>query len=170
MKQNEQADRMRRHLERLYADADRDRDGYLCWEEIRGFQRSLTRRYRYLRNTTALRPDQFLSQGGGDCEDWALVTCGLLRYWGWESYVGAFFPPDGGDGHALCLVRWAEPPRGFDCLRVAGGVSTWDGKAVRPGYYVPVDYELVGGTSNAVRPGWRLKCFYTPEAIYGLQM
>lgn len=101
------------NLEALYAGADTDRDGYLTWREIQGFQRLLLRRYNYRNNATALRPDDFIALGGGDCEDWALVTCGLLRYWGWTGYVGAFYPPMGGNGHAVCLVRWAEKPGGL---------------------------------------------------------
>jgi len=157
-------------LDELYAGADTDRDGYLCWKEITGFQRRLTARFEYRPNATALRPDEFLARGGGDCEDWALATCGLLRYWGWEAYVGAFFPPEGGDGHAVCLVRWKELPRGFEYYRVEEGATTWDGAPVSPGYYVPIDYQVVGGSSNALKRGWVLRHFYTPERIYGAAM
>jgi len=151
----------------MYAGADTDRDGYLCWKEIREFQGGLTHRYEYQNNTTALRPDEFLAQGGGDCEDWALMTCGLLRYWGWDSYVAAFYPPNGGDGHALFLVRWTDLPWGFDYYTVEPGASTVDGEPVRSGYYVPVDYEVVGGNSSTVKRSWLLTTFYTPEKIYG---
>jgi len=157
-------------VERLYAGADTDRDGYLCWKEIEEFQGKLASRYQYRHNTTALRPDEFLARGGGDCEDWALVTCGLLRYWGWDGYVAALFPPGGGDGHALCMARRAEPPRGFEYYRVEEGVYARDGEPVRPGYYVPIDYQVVGGSSSAVKRGWHLEAFYTPERIYGAPM
>jgi len=157
-------------LEQMYAGADTDRDGYLCWKEIRQFQGGLTRRYEYQNNMTALRPDEFLSQGGGDCEDWALVTCGLLRYWGWDGYVAAFYPPGGGDGHALCMVRWTDMPRGFDYYTVESGSTTVDSQPVHPGYYVPIDYEVVGGCSSAVKQNWLLTTFYTPEKIYGRVM
>jgi len=157
-------------VERLYAGADTDRDGYLCWKEIEEFQGKLASRYQYRHNTTALRPDEFVARGGGDCEDWALVTCGLLRYWGWDGYVAALFPPGGGDGHALCMARRAEPPRGFEYYRVEEGVYARDGEPVRPGYYVPIDYQVVGGSSSAVKRGWRLEAFYTPERIYGAPM
>ncbi len=92
-------------LEKRYAAADTDRDGYLSWAELEAFQRALHREFRYLSNATALRPDEFQAQGGGDCEDWALMSCGLLRYWGWTAYVGSFVAPSGGEAHAVCLVR-----------------------------------------------------------------
>jgi hypothetical protein len=67
--------------------ADAGGDGALGWSELASFQAWLDRRYAYRSNEPALRPDEFLAQGGGDC-DWSLFTCGLLRYWGWDPYVG----------------------------------------------------------------------------------
>lgn len=157
-------------LEKLYAGAHSDRDGYLSWQEIGDFQRRLALTYRYRSNGTALRPDEFLAQGGGDCEDWALLTCGLLRYWGWTGYVATFSPPGGGSGHALCMVRRLDLPWGFEYYTVEAGVYAWDGALVDPGYYLPIDYDVVGVTSNAVKSGWRLERFYTPERIYGCAM
>ncbi|MBN1837445.1 MAG: hypothetical protein JW820_16440 [Spirochaetales bacterium] len=122
-------------LEELYAGADSDRDGYLCGNEIREVQRRLAVCYEYWHNATALPPDELLTLGGGDCEDWALLSCGLLRYWSWEAYVAALVPT-----------------------------------GRRPGYCVPIDYHVVGGSSNAVERGWALRQFYTPERIYGAAM
>lgn len=50
------------------------------------------------------------------------------------------------------------------------GVYAWDGEPVRPGYYVPIDYAVVGGSSSEVKRGWLLRHFYTPERIYGAVM
>jgi hypothetical protein len=154
-------------LEQRYAAADTDRDGGLSWAELEAFQYQLHREFRYLSNPTALRPDQFLAQGGGDCEDWALMTCGLLRYWGWTCYVGSFEPPGGREGHAVCLVRGEHRPVRYGYYTVTQAL-TWNGEAVPPGDYVPVDYEVVGGLSNAVGENWRLESFFRPEKIYGL--
>jgi hypothetical protein len=156
-------------LERRYAAADADRDGYLSWAELEAFQRELGREFRYLANPTALRPDEFLAQGGGDCEDWALMSCGLLRYWGWTAYVGSFVAPGGGEPHAVCLVRSEHRPARYAWFTVAQAL-TQDGASVPPGDYVPVDYEHVGGLSNAVGRNWRLERFYRPERLYAQNM
>ena len=80
--------------------------------------------------------------------------------------MAAFFSPGGGSGHALCLVRWTDLPRGFDYYRVEEGVYVSAGEPVRPGYYVPIDYQVVGGSSSAVKqgqgngtPGWGFSLF-----------
>jgi hypothetical protein len=44
--------------------------------------------------------------------------------------------------------------------------TTVDGKPFRSGCYVPIDYEVVGGSSRAVKSDWILRDFYTPERIY----
>lgn len=156
-------------LETLYAGADTDKDGYFIRKKIKGFQRSLIHRFYYKQNYTALRPDEFLAQRGGDCEYWALMTCGLLRFWGWNGYVGAFYPPSGGDGHALCLVCWNERPGSLGYHYLSSG-STSNGQPVRPGYYVPIDYETVGGITTAMRRNWNLEQIAIPEKIYGQVM
>ncbi|MBN1837230.1 MAG: hypothetical protein JW820_15340 [Spirochaetales bacterium] len=68
------------------------------------------------------------------------------------------------------MVRWTDLPRGFDYYRVEGGITTWDGSPVRPGYYVPIDDHVVGGSTNALERGWTLRHFHTPERIYGAVM
>jgi hypothetical protein len=155
-----------RALESLYASADYDSNGHLSWREINRFQNSLYRKYRYINNTYALRPDQFLGQGGGDCEDWALMTCGLLRYWGWNCRVASYGPSDGGTGHAIAMVWSEKPVKGCGYVYLREG--TYIGRsAVKPGYYIPIDYNYVGGISEAVGRDWYLRNFYKPEEIYG---
>ena len=154
---------------RMYASADLDRSGHLSWSELKAFQVNLKRTERYLDNGTVLRPDQFLAQGGGDCDDWAVFTAGLLRYWGWEPYVGCFASPSGKEGHAVCLVRLNEAPLRFTCYTVPDGTRLQDGTP-KPGYYVPVDYEVVGGISNAMGSDWKLEAIYVPESIYDASM
>ena len=68
------------------------------------------------------------------------------------------------------MVRWTDLPRGFDYYTVKEGVYAFDGEPVRPGYYVPIDYQVVGGSSSAVKRGWLLRDLYTPERIYGKVM
>lgn len=156
-------------LEALYRGADRDGDGVLSWGEIAGFQSRLARTCAYRANAQALRPDEFLAQGGGDCEDWALFACGLLRYWGWDPYVGSFAGSALGAGHAVCLARVAERPSRFRAWSVPTDGSL-GGEPVKAGWYVPIDYEVVGGLSSAVEEGWRLRVIWTPERLYGERM
>ena len=39
-----------------------------------------------------------------------MFTCGFLRYWEWEPYVGCFELPSRGSGHAVCLIRADQAP------------------------------------------------------------
>ncbi len=156
-------------LEAIYRGADRDGDDALEWEELAAFQSWLDRTYAYRSNVLALRPDQFLAQGGGDCEDWALFCCGLLRFWGWDPFVGSFAPSEQAIGHAVCLVRVSACLPRFRAWTVeTDGIL--GGYAVEAGTYVPVDYEKVGDLTNAVGEDWRLRVIWKPEAIYGEEM
>jgi hypothetical protein len=161
-------------LEAIYRGADRNGDDALGWGELTSFQSWLDRTYGYRSNMLALRPDQFLAQGGGDCEDWALFSCGLLRFWGWDPFVGSFSPSERAVGHAVCFVRVTERPSRFrawsvDADGTLGGYSVETGRYGSPpeGTYVPVDYEKVGDLTNAVGDGWLLRAIWKPETIYG---
>jgi hypothetical protein len=81
--------------------------------------------------------------------------------------VGSFVAPGGGEAHAVCLVRGDRRPARYAYYTVSQALTT-NGEAVAPGNYVPVDYELVGGLTNAVGRNWRLERFHKPEKMYGL--
>ncbi len=153
-----------------YLDADLNGSGRLSFDELRVFQEQTYRKFRYKANELALRPDEFLAAGGGDCEDFALYTAGLLRYWGWEPYIGSLAGSDSGIGHAVCLsYEEGSFPDGFTYFDIEAW-TTRDGAEVRPGTYVPIDYDHVGSLSNAVGKGWKLRSIYTPEKAWGLEM
>ncbi len=156
-------------LEQLFSAADSDRNGYISWNEVRRFQRILVMNYRYKNNDIALRPDQFLEENGGDCEDFALVTAGLLRFWNWQPFIGSFAPSEYGTGHAICMVYSDTVPAdcGYYWLK---GQATPQGLTLKDGYYIPVDYDYVGATSNAMGKEWMLRRMYVPEEIYGSRM
>ena len=143
----------------LFAAADRDRDGEVSWEEVRQFQESLNRTYRYQPNSRALRPDEFIAAGGGDCEDWALMTAGMLRFWGIPVFVGSLSSSTG--HHAVALVPTTHLPPGARTIDVPAG------NALRAGSYVPIDYTHVGRLSNAVASRFRVERIWVPEEIYG---
>ncbi len=67
----------------------------------------------------------------------------------------------------MCLARGRQHPARYAYFSLTQAL-TQDGAAVPPGDYVPVDYEHVGGLSNAVGRNWRLERFYRPEKLYGL--
>ncbi|HOV39092.1 MAG TPA: WYL domain-containing protein [Spirochaetales bacterium] len=153
-----------------YLAADLNRSGRLSFEELEAFQKKTVLAFKYQENELALRPDKFIAAGGGDCEDFALYTAGLLRFWGWESYIGLLRPEYESPGHAVCLSYETEP---FSESYVYYNLQSWttvDGTALKPGFYVPIDYEYVGGISSAVKKGWKLREVYTPEKAWGLQM
>ena len=154
-------------LESIYAAADCDRDGQLSWREVRIFQNWMKTRFVYRSNERALAPDVFLEEGGGDCEDWALFTCGMLRYWGWDAYLGTAGPQHrrrNSIGHAFTFIKTDEVPGGFEWFELYSG--GW-GFNVPTGKYVPVDYEVVGGYSSAVRRRWVIDGISAPESNYG---
>jgi transglutaminase-like putative cysteine protease len=154
---------------KIYETADRDGNGNLSWGELEDFQKDLMRKVRYKHNTTALRPDEFLKQGGGDCEDWSLFTCGLLRYWGIEAFVGTFTDPKDSSGHAVAMVFSREKIEG-KVFYEARNAFTRQNTRIPDGWYAPIDYEFVGALSDAVSPGSVFDGWYVPERIYGLTM
>jgi hypothetical protein len=156
-------------LEATYERADANRNGQLDWAEVSAFQSRLERRYSYMSNELALRPDQFQAEGGGDCEDWALFTCGLLRYWGWDPWIGSLAPSENAVGHAVCLVRVPDRPSRGTWWSVEDD-GTLGGYPVKAGWYVPIDYDTVGSLSNAVGDGWKLRAIWEPESIYEKRM
>jgi len=153
-----------------YLDADLNGSGRLSFDELRVFQERTYRDFRYEANEPALRPDEFLAAGGGDCEDFALYTAGLLRYWGWDPYIGSLAGSASGIGHAVCLsYEEGSFPEGFMYFDLDAW-TTEDGSPLQPGTYVPIDYQHVGSLSNAVEKGWKLRSIYTPEKAWGLDM
>ena len=154
---------------RVYEGADKNRDGKLSWDELRAFQIWMKGTFQYALNSTALRPDAFLAYRKGDCEDWALFTCGILRYWGITSYVGILGCSSAQSGHAVCLFYSGRKP-GTGTYYESRGKLGLDGLPVVDGYYIPVDYEKVGSLSNAVLPGFIFEGYYVPEKLYGRTM
>ena len=150
-----------------YREADTNNSGYLSYNEVVSFQKRVVSRFIYRGNSTALRPDQFLVAGGGDCDDFALFTAGMLRYYGWEPYIGALDDGKSPYGHAVCLsYEESAKPAELSAYDIKAGSLVVGSK---PGLYVPIDYEKVGGLS-AVGPDWRLIRVYTPESMYGMRL
>ncbi len=165
-----------KQLIQMYVRADSNRDGKLSRQEIKAFQRMLSKRFRYISNKTALRPDEFIKQGGGDCEDWALMTAGLLTYWGYSAYVGGLENTNYPLGHAVCLLYSAKkPPIGMVYIKITNNdrLRMYD-PSIKPGYYIPIDYAVVGGYSKAIttrkKGTWYYGAIYVPEKIYGRVM
>jgi len=148
-----------------YISADTDKNGHLSWQEVAEFQRRTYRSFTYANNSRALPPDEFLRRGGGDCEDFALYTCGMLRFWGWNCKVASYYPPDGGVGHALALV-WSEKPiRGYGYIEVPEGIYI-SGREMRRGYWIPIDYDRVGAFSEVMASDWKLWNLEEPQSLY----
>jgi hypothetical protein len=153
-----------------YLAADLDGSGKLSFTELEAFQKATYRNFSYIDNDYALRPDLFLAAGGGDCEDFALYTAGLLRFWGWEPYIASFAPSSHGIGHAVCLsFEEGSIPAAYSYYTLSSW-TTMDGAALKPGRYIAIDYDIVGGLTNAVGKSWKLRSVYRPEAIYGMEM
>ena len=156
-----------RVIERLAA-ADSNGDEVLSWREVEEFQSRLFHSMRYEHNATALRPDLFLAAGGGDCEDFALVTAALFRYWGREAYIASIESADG-TFHAVAFVPARGPgvpakPLHYQTVEYSGS------RHVPPGDYIPIDYQHVGAFSNAVVAPATLFAVDVPETLYGRTM
>jgi transglutaminase-like putative cysteine protease len=140
----------------------------LDWDEIRSFQKRLYAAYRYQHNNTALSPDQFVAQGGGDCDDWAIMTVSMLQYWGIKAYVGSFFSPeDRAIGHAVALVSVSTVPSGFRSYHLADWTEYHTKQPLPDGDYVPIDYTAVGDTTNAMASSWVLTSACEAVRMYG---
>lgn len=139
----------------LYASVDANKNGKLDWDELRGFQDWTYQRFRYRTTARPLVPRDFLTMGSGDCKSFALFTEGLLRYWGIRAYIGSLrFADPERVGHALVLIGLTQIPEGMEWFSPRGlGAG---GAEVPPGRYIPVDYNLVGAVTDAVKPGMGL--------------
>jgi len=132
----------------LYRSADLNGDGILWWDEIKTFQLDIGRRFEYISNDEGLPPDLFFREGGGDCEDWAIFTAGLLEFWGYEVYIGSFCFKD--SYHAVTLVRVETLPRRYRgwYIRRAEIDGSVNGD-LEPGMFTVIDYHRVGRLTRA---------------------
>lgn len=148
--------------------ADVSRDAKLEWREIRVFQQDLYSEFSHQVNDVALRPDEFLRLGGGDCEDWALVTCALLRFWGIENLIAIVKDSDAPFSHAITLMRARTAEVRSQAVYL---YEEWLDHIpdAEPGLYVPIDYNRVGEASTAVSWDYWYVAVERPEFVYGLR-
>jgi hypothetical protein len=107
--------------------------------------------------------------GGGDCEDWALVTVGLLQYWDIKAYIGCFSPPENDKriAHAIALVPVPEQVDGMFAYNITNSTEWYSGRSIPDGWYVPIDYATVGGITNAMGKDWTLTQVVDGTRMYG---
>lgn len=147
---------------KIFQNADTNGDGKISVAELQLYQNWLKRNFKYKANATALHPDDFLAQGGGDCEDFAIMTTCMLNYHGVVAYVAGFGRVTV-NKHALVIVQVTSdktPGYLFYTLR---------GWGIPQGIYIPVDYEKVGGLS-AIDRRWKIARVNVPVNIYGAYM
>ena len=143
----------------LFQQADRNNDKKISLDELQIFQNWLVNSYKYKNNETALTPDDFITQGGGDCEDFAIMTCCMLNYHGVVAYVAGFGKVTV-NKHAVCLLKIKEPiPPGF----LYYTINYWN---VPDGYYTPIDYEKIGGL-KAIDRRWKIARINKPVDMFG---
>ena len=151
----------------IYSEADTNKNGFLSWKEIQNFQMKINRDFEYIFNDTALRPDEFVKNGGGDCEDWALFTAGLLRFWNYETYIGSLNFKD--NYHAVTLVKVKELPFRFKGYKITSAEME-SGETLPEGIYTCIDYYRVGRVTKASGRKPRLIRVSNPEWYYGRKM
>lgn len=146
----------------IFRNADSNSDGKISVGELQSYQSWLKRSFKYKSNSTALHPDDFIKQGGGDCEDFAIMTTCMLNYHGVVAYVAGFGRVTV-NKHAVCIVQVTSD-------KVPGYLYyTLSGWGIPSGYYIPVDYEKVGGLS-AIDRRWKIAQINKPVSIYGWYM
>jgi len=147
---------------KIFRNADSNGDGNISIGELQTFQNWLKRNYKYKSNSTALHPDDFIAQGGGDCEDFSIMTTCMLNYHGVVAYVAGFGRVTV-NKHAVCIVQVTSD-------KIPGYLYyTLNGWGIPAGIYIPVDYEKVGGLS-AIDRRWKIARINKPVTIYGWYM
>ena len=143
----------------IFKEADSNNDHKISFNELQRFQNWLVRNFKYKQNETALHPDDFIAQGGGDCEDFAIMTCSMLNYHGVVAFVAGFGRVTT-NKHAVCMVQITEPvPAGF----LYYTLKHWN---ITDGVYIPVDYEKIGGL-KAIDRRWKIARINKPVDMYG---
>jgi hypothetical protein len=143
----------------LFQKADSNNDNKITAGELQIFQYALVLNFRYKQNKTALHPNDFVAQGGGDCEDFALMTTCMLNYYGIVAYV-AMFGRVTTNKHSLCMVKTQKPvPPGYLYYTLNG----WNAPK---GTYIPVDYDKIGGL-KAIDRRWKIARMVKPIDIFG---
>lgn len=146
----------------IFRNADLNGDGNISVNELQRFQNWLMHNFKYKSNSTALHPDDFIAQGGGDCEDFAIMTTCMLNYHGVVAYVAGFGRVTV-NKHALVIVQVTNntlPGYLFYTLR---------GWGIPAGYYIPIDYQKIGGL-KAIDRRWKIARINKPVSIYGVYM
>jgi hypothetical protein len=147
---------------KVFHNADSNGDGKISVNELQSYQNWLKRSFKYKENSTALNPDDFIKQGGGDCEDFAIITTCMLNYRGVVAYVAGFGRVTV-NKHAVCIVQvTSDKVPGYLYYTLSG----WGNPS---GIYIPVDYEKVGGLS-AIDRRWKIARINKPVRIYGVYM
>ncbi|MEI6388846.1 MAG: EF-hand domain-containing protein, partial [Spirochaetota bacterium] len=151
----------------LFTKFDTNQDGRISLLELEHFQNYIVKTYKYMSNNKALSPTQFIVAGGGDCEDFAILTAEFLEFWGEQCFVGGLF--NARTGHAIALFRVNAVPFGLLSIVVRDD-SPYYKKGVPSGQYLPIDYEYVGGYSSATEAGMKLKYVWSSREIIGEMM
>lgn len=123
-----------------------------------------------IHNDIALPPEEFLKRGGGDCEDWAILTCDMLAYWGEEAYVAVIDSPSGMSDHAIVLWKVDDPLDMDYYLLEDNYITDITNHYISHGYYLPIDYDLMGGVaySDSIWP--TLRYLFEYKSLYWREM
>lgn len=152
-------DNFSEYVMQLIESADRNKDKKISVGELQMFQYRLVREFKYKHNKTALHPNDFVAQGGGDCEDFAIMTTCMLNHYGIVAYVASFGRVTT-NKHSLCMVKTQKPvPPGYLYYTLNG----WNAPK---GTYIPVDYDKIGGL-KAIDRRWKIARMVRPKHLIG---
>lgn len=145
---------------KIFKNADSNSDGKISQFELQNYQNWLIENFKYKHNETALCPDDFIKQGGGDCEDFAIMTCCMLNYHNIVAYI-ANFGRVTVHKHAVCMAEIKKPvPPGMLYYTIQYS-------SIPNGIYIPIDYEKIGGLT-AIDRRWKISFMSLPKNMFGL--
>jgi len=154
------------NLAQLYASYGSGSSGEITWDDVERFQRDLMSNTQYIHQPRALHPSEFYASGGGNCVDYSLATADFLGYFGISVVIGGFFAEGDIAGHAVALVPVERVPEGYTPVVLNRDVHM-NGRVFPAGTYIPIDYQYVGGFSNATSPTARLTMLWHPLDMFG---
>jgi len=142
----------------FFDNADKNGNNRIEIDELQTFQNTVMSTYEYRSNDLALPPNEFNKKGGGDCEDFAAMTCCMLNHYKVVAYVVSFGVTV--RGHAMCMAK-------INKKKVSNMTvyHLW-GCPLEDGYFIPIDYDHVGKVSGAMDRRWGVSGIDFPNTIF----
>ena len=150
-----------------YKNADTDGSLTISWDEISKFQSKVMSDYKYRENKIVLKPNDFYTANGGDCDDFVSFTGGMLYYWGIDAYALIVENKSKGYSHAVLLV----PADYFDIPQnyIYYDLTSSNIENIPRKRFIVIDYSEVGGFSVDLSNEFIFKKMYPVSQFIGMK-